>query len=370
MADTPSMWQQTLPSMNLDLRARRAEWALWLFSLAPMLLFVWCPGRAPVGAFHLEILSCIAAQEAPRKTLVPFIFKSSSSSSSSSSRARDVYDFYKPGMMSEYPMVDGKLSQSCYLEAVDSCYNGTMSKLAARAGRQDDPSFGARAAFDYLIFHAPYNKLVQQSLRRLLFNDAVRRARGGESPLEGPLSSVNEWAQAVASADPATAAAAYTASLSDKALDKALQKAEESLYNDMVKPGDWLSKNIGNSYTGSAHANLLALVSELGDGLVDKRVGLFSYGSGAIATMMALEGHATEGPFTLGGIRDKVQLRERLGGRSQATPEEFTAALAMREQTYGAMPHQPQGSLDHIEPNRYFLEAVNELGHRSYARKQ
>lgn len=32
------------------------------------------------------------------------------------------YDFYKPNMMSEYPMVDGKLSIECYLNALDHCY--------------------------------------------------------------------------------------------------------------------------------------------------------------------------------------------------------------------------------------------------------
>ncbi len=34
----------------------------------------------------------------------------------------DVYDFYKPTMISEYPRVDGHLSNSCYLRSLDSCY--------------------------------------------------------------------------------------------------------------------------------------------------------------------------------------------------------------------------------------------------------
>ncbi len=34
----------------------------------------------------------------------------------------NVYDFYKPILDSEYPVVDGKLSTDCYLRAVDSCY--------------------------------------------------------------------------------------------------------------------------------------------------------------------------------------------------------------------------------------------------------
>jgi hypothetical protein len=66
--------------------------------------------------------------------------------------AVDVYDFYKPSLGSEYPAVDGKLSQVrrarvsspssrasppshasrtqvCYLRAVDDCYNLHMDRV-------------------------------------------------------------------------------------------------------------------------------------------------------------------------------------------------------------------------------------------------
>lgn len=45
--------------------------------------------------------------------------------------AVDVYDFYKPTLSSEYPAVDGKLSQTCYLRAVDDCYNKHMERVVA-----------------------------------------------------------------------------------------------------------------------------------------------------------------------------------------------------------------------------------------------
>ena len=53
---------------------------------------------------------------------------------SRSTHAVDAYDFYKPHLGSEYPAVDGKLSQACYLAAVDDCYNGTIAKLARARG--------------------------------------------------------------------------------------------------------------------------------------------------------------------------------------------------------------------------------------------
>ena len=77
---------------------------------------------------------------------------------SRASYAANVWDFYKPALGSEYPVVNGKLSQTIYLTAVDECYNGAMRKLGKE--RLTD-------AYDFLCFHSPYNKLVQQSFKRV-----------------------------------------------------------------------------------------------------------------------------------------------------------------------------------------------------------
>jgi hydroxymethylglutaryl-CoA synthase len=80
--------------------------------------------------------------------------------------ASNAWDFYKPNLGSEYPVVDGKLSQVCYINAVDACYNGAMEKFAAAQGkRAGEVTLGD--AFDFLCFHSPYNKLVQQSFKRV-----------------------------------------------------------------------------------------------------------------------------------------------------------------------------------------------------------
>lgn len=42
------------------------------------------------------------------------------------------YDFYKPDMVSEYPVVDGKLSIQCYLSALDRCYTVYRNKIQAQ----------------------------------------------------------------------------------------------------------------------------------------------------------------------------------------------------------------------------------------------
>ncbi|KAG1354617.1 putative Hydroxymethylglutaryl-CoA synthase [Cocos nucifera] len=63
------------------------------------------------------------------------------------------YDFYKPNLASEYPVVDGKLSQTCYLMALDSCYKHFCNKYENFEGKQ----FSIFDA-DYFVFHSPYNK--------------------------------------------------------------------------------------------------------------------------------------------------------------------------------------------------------------------
>ncbi|PNT45146.1 hypothetical protein POPTR_003G120400v4 [Populus trichocarpa] len=64
------------------------------------------------------------------------------------------YDFYKPNLASEYPVVDGKLSQTCYLMALDSCYKKFCAKYEKSTGKQ---FFISDAA--YFVFHSPYNKV-------------------------------------------------------------------------------------------------------------------------------------------------------------------------------------------------------------------
>lgn len=45
---------------------------------------------------------------------------------------RHAYDFYKPDLKSEYPVVDGRLSIECYLSALDRCYSVYRSKVQAQ----------------------------------------------------------------------------------------------------------------------------------------------------------------------------------------------------------------------------------------------
>lgn len=79
-----------------------------------------------------------------------------------------VYDFYKPNLSSEFPVVDGKLSICCYLNALDKCYQ----RYAEKAGSKENTFTLASA--DYIVFHSPFTKLVQKSLGRLKLVDFLQ----------------------------------------------------------------------------------------------------------------------------------------------------------------------------------------------------
>ena len=59
---------------------------------------------------------------------------------------------------SEYPIVDGKISIDCYLEAVKYCYTGLKQKLGGKNILRD---------IDYFCFHSPFYKMVQKAFSKM-----------------------------------------------------------------------------------------------------------------------------------------------------------------------------------------------------------
>ena len=89
------------------------------------------------------------------------------------------YDFYKPKLDSEYPEVDGPLSITSYVSAVDASYTAFRQKQArarkvAANGTANGNGEAAPAAgfsldeVDYPVFHSPYGKMVQKAHARLV----------------------------------------------------------------------------------------------------------------------------------------------------------------------------------------------------------
>lgn len=187
--------------------------------------------------------------------------------------AANVWDFFKPDHTVEYPTVDGKLSQVCYYQALEDVYARFCDKLSKN---HSDQRFHAES-HDYFVFHAPYNKLVQKSFGRLFFSDARFRAEQGETDLEG---FEQDWLTKP-----------VEETYADKAIEGALKKISAQAYKQRLEDANMASKLVGNTYTASVFLGLASLIDRAGgkgDLTPGKSIAVFSYGSGALATMYRL----------------------------------------------------------------------------------
>jgi hydroxymethylglutaryl-CoA synthase len=216
---------------------------------------------------------------------------------------KHVYDFYKGDFKSEYPIVDGQYSNACYLEALDNCYERYRAKSLAKRGEltngaaTDKGSFAD--TFDYFAFHAPNCKLVSKAYGRLLFND-----------LRADPDHFDEIPEAIRDVE-------YTASLTDKGIEKTCIGLTKERFSKRVQPSLTAPTNCGNMYTASVYSGLVSLLSNVpSEELQNKRIGVFSYGSGLASTLFSLrvKGDTSE-------IAERVGLNGRLEARTAVSPE-------------------------------------------------
>lgn len=260
-----------------------------------------------------------------------------------------VYDFYKPNFHQEYPVIDGHFSLSCYTEALDKAYLA-YSKKAFKQGVEgvSDKTVGATKRFDYNAFHVPTCKLVTKSYARLLYNDF--RAHPSLFP----------------EVDQELAKIPYQDSLTDKTIEKTFVTLAKQLTKERVSQSLQVPTNTGNLYTGSLWAALASLLYYVGnDNLQGKRIGLFSYGSGLASSLFSV---VVKGDIS--SIIKNLNFDEVLAARDTVTPEEYEAAIALREALHGQKSYTPKGSIDHIRSGVYYLTDISDKYQRTYAVKE
>lgn len=193
-----------------------------------------------------------------------------------------VYDFYKPDLTSEYPVVDGHFSIVCYTRALDQCYQNYNKKFAKRAtltnghtnGHKEPEEQTGIDRFGYIAFHAPTCKLVQKSYARLLYNDFLGR------PSDEQFSALDEELKSMD----------YEKSLSDKTVEKTFMALTKKKFNERVYPGTLAARLVGNMYTASVYSSLASILSEIpSEELLGQRIGVFSYGSGLAASFFSVK---------------------------------------------------------------------------------
>lgn len=230
------------------------------------------------------------------------------------------YDFYKPDLTSEYPYVDGQFSLQCYTEAVDACYkayNAREQTLKAKMNghavhgngiHKEEELKAPIDRFDYMAFHAPTCKLVSKSYARMLYNDYLSDP---SLPIFADIPSELRDIE-------------YKASLTDKTVEKTFMALTKKRFNERVQPAIQVATMCGNMYCGSVYGGLVGLISNIAPKqLKDKKLGIFSYGSGLASSMFSLKvvGDTSE-------MVEKLNLQQRLESRRVVAPEVYDEVCA------------------------------------------
>jgi hydroxymethylglutaryl-CoA synthase len=226
-----------------------------------------------------------------------------------------VYDFYKPDLTSEYPVVDGHFSVRCYTEAVDACYkayNNREATLKAQANGSNGTN-GTNGTtkeiktpldrFDYMCFHAPTCKLVAKSYARLLYNDYK------EDPSNPIFADVPAEIKDLD----------YAASVTDKAVEKTFMALSKKQFAARVQPSIQVPTQCGNMYCGSVYGSLASLLSNVSNEEAQgKRIGMFSYGSGLASSLFSFKINGS-----IEEMQKKLDIQARLDSRRVVAPEVY-----------------------------------------------
>ncbi|KAK0770563.1 3-hydroxy-3-methylglutaryl coenzyme A synthase [Friedmanniomyces endolithicus] len=255
------------------------------------------------------------------------------------------YDFYKPDLTSEYPIVDGHFSVKCYTEAVDKCYeayNAREKKLKSQLnGHAQWRTRGPRDTARSLRLH---------SYARLLYNDYLA------NPANPLFQDVPAEVKDVS----------YEQSMSDKTVEKTFVALSKKRFAARVQPSIEVPTMCGNMYCASVYSSLVSLLANVSSAdLQGKRLGIFSYGSGLASSMFSLRvrGSTEE-------LREKVDLHKRLESRRVVKPEVYDEMCNMRERAHLKKNYKPEGSVETVFEGTYYLTGVDDMFRRSYEVKQ
>ncbi|KAI5475761.1 hypothetical protein MNV49_000890 [Pseudohyphozyma bogoriensis] len=260
----------------------------------------------------------------------------------------NVYDFYKPHLSSEYPEVDGPLTQTCYPFSLEKSYDHFRVKESKRKGNKNgDMKDVSLDDFDYVAFHSPYGKLVQKGFARMAYNDYLS----------------NPTAPQFADIPASLGELDRANTLLNKDVEKAFMAHTKESFKTKVGPSTLTSKKLGNMYAASVYGSLASLLDTVdSDELQGKRIALYSYGSGLAATMFTarVKGSTKE-------IKEKLQLKERLDKMEVRSCEEYVAALKLREEKHNIMNYTPDGKIEDIPLGAYYLCFNDDKHRRTYA---
>ncbi|EKB56081.1 hydroxymethylglutaryl-CoA synthase [Facklamia hominis] len=212
------------------------------------------------------------------------------------------YDFWRPDYL-DYPLVEGKFSTQLY----NQCFIKIMEEAANKHLDLFDTLKG-------LCFHLPFSKMGKKALQA--YQDYLNSKEGSLDPKV--VLAFNRWLE---------------------------------VYPDLIQIG----KQVGNIYTGSLYLGLISLLVN-GTALnAGDKLGLFSYGSGAVAELLV-------GQLQV-DYRKALKLEDlnkRLAQRQELSIEEYEMIFSEKLPNDGKT-HLLEPS---VLPGDFYLTKID--GHRRY----
>ena len=182
--------------------------------------------------------------------------------------SKDVFDFWRP-TGHRVPIVDGKYSVACYLEAMEEAVSHFRSNVGIPRGRLLEH-------LDYILYHMPFTGMARKAHRHFVDTEHVD-------------------------------------------LDtQTRQNLYEESFRTKVEPGLLGAREVGNIYTGSVYMGLASLLETERDRVDGKRVGVFSYGSGCGAEFFLCQFKSG-----LSEIIRGMRFQEQLDRRKAITFEQY-----------------------------------------------
>lgn len=261
---------------------------------------------------------------------------------------KHAYDFFKPDLNSEYPVVDGKLSIQCYLSALDNCYQQYRAKAQKLTGDSLDLS-----NFDAMLFHTPYCKLVQKSLARLAYNDFILSKE--QSSYEG----TEKFAEITRLED----------TYFNRDIEVYFMSHSKKSFERLTKPGLYLANLIGNMYTPSLYGCLVSLLIRTPFESLQSmsRIGLFSYGSGLSSSMFSLHINPAEIERLKKIVSSLSYVETKLEARRAVPAAEFTQILAKKKENLHIFPFKSESKpSEFLFDGSYYLESIDDFHRRHY----
>lgn len=197
--------------------------------------------------------------------------------------SEDVYDFWRPAGH-DYPLVDGHLSNDIYVDSFIKVWEA--NKLTNQ-----------KTAADYaaLTFHLPYTKMGRKALQAIL------------------------------------------PEMAENVQTRLMEQYDRSIT---------YSRKVGNLYTGSLYLGLCALLDH-GTLKANDRIGLFSYGSGAVSEFFSLVVEPSFKDYLL--TQENEQLMTQ---RKQLTLAEYEAVFSQKLPTDG-------GCYDFDDPSEFAIKKIS-----------